>query len=491
VCSSWAAAAAAATVEVDVPRKAISAFQPWLQQHAGQLVSLRGSGSWCFDRRGYPALRLPCGQLQQLSRLDLSSLELQLDTPTGSSSSTVASAPMLPRLQQIKLYECRPDCSTLIQPAQLSGVTRLRLAQQACHSWKPQFASDGIRQQDVKLMLQGLPNLAHLSLEYSDAYTDRSCLGLPALPGTSLTGLTLEHAFFAKSTWADSPSRLVCLQKLKLRYAAVGPMVIASLSRLTRLQLVGCWVPEDDSLSPEEEEADAMKGAAALLAAIGGLRQLQHLELKGERDCLLRTGQPADCAALTASSQLTHLQVYGWEGQPLPCGAVQHMFPAGRQRSQLQQLVLRGLEESWSEGPYITTADLHSIVSACPALRCLGITGVLAAGADVSALLQLPSTCASLLLGGSAVGDEAAAEVAQLTQLTALEWSESSSLTDAGLQLLTALQALETLCVAGSDDYAPRYESLVNSGGLELTTGDKVRPCRPSQAAICLDTAVL
>jgi hypothetical protein len=112
---------------------------------------------------------------------------------------------------------------------------------------------------------------------------------------------------------------------------------------------------------------------------------------------------------------------------------VQHIFPAGRQLPQLQQLVLSGAEEEGLQEACITTADLHSIVSACHALRSLDISGVLAAGVDVSALLQLPSTCASLTLGGSDVGDRAAGVVAQLTQLTALEWTESPKLTDAGL----------------------------------------------------------
>jgi hypothetical protein len=477
VCSSWAAAAAAATVEVDlkVVRKTdLPAFQPWLNKHAGQLVSLKGTGSWSIDRHG--TLCLPTGQLQQLSRLDLSGLELQLETlnagsSSGSSStSSCTAAPMLPRLQQIRLQHCGLRCGTLEQLAQLAGVTRLKLKVLTC-------SLKHIRHEDVEFMLQGLPNLAHVSLAFIPYPDDRSP-GIPALPAASLTSLTLKHAFGFEITGADSLSRLVGLQQLKLTSAELRPVALASLSRLTRLQLSDCMA-----------QADAVKGAAASLAAIGSLHQLQHLELKGKDDSLLHTGKPADCAALTTSIQLTHLQIHGWQNQPMPGGAVQHMFPAGRQLPQLQQLVLE-CSAPWymlqyaKEG-FITAADLRSIVSACPALRHLDITGVLAAGVDVSALLQLPSTCASLKLGGRGVGDEAAGVVAQLTQLTALEWSKCPALTAVGLQLLTALQALETFCMRDLDSFCSCvvptevFDTYGRSHVLKLTAGDKVRQWKP------------
>jgi hypothetical protein len=437
---------------------------------------------------------LPCGQLQQLTRLDLEGLEL-LDTPSAGSSSSsssssaaAAAAPELPKLQQLKLQDCRLGRAIFAQLAQLSGVTRLKLAGRYSNSPLP------MRQQDVELMLQGLPNLAHLGL----AYAETPAQHILALPAASLTALPVDLRGIRKVpedmlAVGDSLSSLVCLQKLKLTQTGLSPVALASLSRLTRLQLYGCWSRRRGN--HEESQAGSEHSVPALLAAIGGMHQLQHLELEGEDDCLHTLGQPVHCAALTASSQLTHLQIWRWVDQPLPGTAVQHMFPAGRQLSQLQQLVLSGAEEEDSEGGCITTDDLHSIVGACPALRCLSIPGVLAAGADVSALLQLPSTCASLALGGYAVGDEAAGVVAQLTQLTALDWSESPGLTDAGLQLLTALEALETLRVEGStpvshadsadpeglNDDGPPPDSLMHSGELYLETGDKVRQCNPAR----------
>jgi hypothetical protein len=262
-------------------------------------------------------------------------------------------------------------------------------------------------------------------------------------------------------------------------------VALASLSRLTRLELSDCLVEGDGAPSEqeiEESEADVLAGAA-LLPAIGGLRQLQHLVLADEYDYLTRTGQPADCAAVMASSQLTHLHILGFCGQPLPPAAVQHMFPAGRHLPQLKQLVLECGAIRATDG-CITTADLQSIVSACPALRHLDISGVLAEGVGLKPLLQLPSTCASLTLSGSAVGDDAAGVVAQLTQLTFLGWSKSP-LTDEGLQLLTALQALQTFRI---QDLASLSSIVVppDSYGLpqvfQLTTGDKVRRPQRSRA---------
>lgn len=60
-------------------------------------------------------------------------------------------------------------------------------------------------------------------------------------------------------------------------------------------------------------------------------------------------------------------------------------------------------------------------------------------GADLSALLQLPDSCTSLVVGGAAFSDAAAVTVAQLTQLKDLRWCYSEQLTDTGLEQLTAL----------------------------------------------------
>lgn len=70
---------------------------------------------------------------------------------------------------------------------------------------------------------------------------------------------------------------------------------------------------------------------------------------------------------------------------------------------------------------------------------------MLAASADVSALLKLPQQSQDLGVGGQAFGDKAVEVVAQLTQLTQLHWTGSPGLTHAGLAQLTALHALNAL----------------------------------------------
>lgn len=132
VCKSWADAAAAATVEVDIymphgrPHHALgrsAAFQAWLEQHAGQLMSLRVLGD--YDES--PKFHLPFFKLQQLSRLDLEGLDVHLNPAAGSSSSNAGAAPMPGKLLELRLRMCNLSCITFLQLAQLSGVTSLDL----------------------------------------------------------------------------------------------------------------------------------------------------------------------------------------------------------------------------------------------------------------------------------------------------------------------------------------------------------------------------
>jgi hypothetical protein len=199
VCPSWATAAAAATVDVDLSdatANVVAAFQPWLEQHGNQLVSLKLKlrdmvVPNLYSRFQPPSFTLPCSSLQQLSRLDLAGVKLQLETPdqdgSGSGSST---APLLPKLQSLKLWGCVPSNSTLLQLAQCTGVTRLKLEER--HGWRLLFcARDSphppLDRDAVKHLLQGLPNLSSLSLA---RVTDPPS-HIPLLPAGSLTALTL------------------------------------------------------------------------------------------------------------------------------------------------------------------------------------------------------------------------------------------------------------------------------------------------------------
>lgn len=107
------------------------------------------------------------------------------------------------------------------------------------------------------------------------------------------------------------------------------------------------------------------------------------------------------------------------------------------------------------------SADLDNLICCCPGLRDLNITGVMRPGADVSGLLQLPTSCTTLNIGGAAFTDAAAPVLAQLTHLEYLSWCSSEGLTDAGFEQLTALTGVNRYGNCGLSD------ELFGTGGLQ------------------------
>lgn len=184
--------------------------------------------------------------------------------------------------------------------------------------------------------------------------------------------------------------------------------------------------------------------------------------------------RPQQFSALTASTQLKRVVVLDVRiRQVLPLGAVQHMFSPGRQ---LQALTCLELESSGAayagidlgQSVFISAADMKCLVRACSSLQHLAVCNALEDGAAVQELLQLPPCCSSLSVGGEAFHDAAASVVAQLTQLTALTWSESAGLTDLGLERLTTLKDLQELglfsAASITQEMFPRREPLHNVG---------------------------
>jgi hypothetical protein len=94
--------------------------------------------------------------------------------------------------------------------------------------------------------------------------------------------------------------------------------------------------------------------------------------------------------------------------------------------------------------------DLRMLAEACPNLQSLGLQGLMQSGCSPDVLLDLPS-CLEFLQLGDAFGNDAADVVCQLTQLQHLSWFDSTTLTDAGLERLTALTRLTTLSVVGCE----------------------------------------
>jgi len=175
-----------------------------------------------------------------------------------------------------------------------------------------------------------------------------------------------------------------------------------------------------------------------------GLKQLSVI--RGYLHC---TDLPAQCfTALTAASDLECLE---WElVEALPLGAVQHMFPEGKQLPHLHTLSLTtGTWGAQYQGHYVTAADLNSISAACPVLERLNVTNALQPGEE-RGLLMLPARCTHLSIGGNATEDSSVSVVTQLTQLCSLTWQNSLDLTDLGLEQLTALRALTSLDIRES-----------------------------------------
>lgn len=371
------------------------------------------------------------------------------------------------KLQDLRLHMCNLSRSTLLQLAQLSGVAKLELGESPNNPDGPFSQPEA-----VKHLLQGMSNLKWLRLEGT---ADAANI-MPVLPAHSLAALILyQHGDLMKLP--DSTPRLVNLRELKLT-TGLNPVALASITMLTKLQLKCC-----------KTAAGVDDNTSGFLATVRGMCQLQHLEVLDSCEALLQAAEPRACAALTASSQLTCLEITNvgtGQAQSLPATALQQMFPAGKQLPQMQHLVICLKWGDDADAGRITTSELSSLVDVCPALTCLDLTCVLAPDADVSALLKLPQQCQHLAIGGQAFGDEAAGVVAQLTQLTRLNWTGYPGLTYAGLVQLTALHALDTLHIqVVTSQYVCDSVSLKTKAGAQVRSKKLRWHCCRQRAVQC------
>jgi len=240
-----------------------------------------------------------------------------------------------------------------------------------------------------------------------------------------------------------SMPQLSNLQYLDVYMANISPAVLLSMPQLRSLKLDECVVLNYDEVD-ESFHQPPVQPVVDLLAVLSKLTLLEKLSIQRPYNwCTVEALAPA-FAALTASSRLQYLTVLGEDEPPLPMGAVQHMFPAGRRLPALTSLQFRAHcvdDESILQGWCISGAELHSIADACPALQSVHLGSVLEPG-NVPVLLELQG-CRDLAVEGAAFCDAALAAVTQLTGLTRLVWKKAPGLTDAGLQQLTTLQVLE------------------------------------------------
>jgi hypothetical protein len=222
------------------------------------------------------------------------------------------------------------------------------------------------------------------SVELENVGTSDQPLDLGTLPG-SLKALTFTNCdvSYADTSSSGLAVQLPLLQKLH----------VCMTSGTSNLQHLCLLLRQAPALSKLRFMGDCRSFLDRASGVLPQLQSLQHIEL----DDLRREGtapEAAHHAALTSSSQLTSLELLHWRW---PVGAVQHMFPAGRQLQRLQKLCV-----PFTAGWDLEPGDISCIVACCPNLRCL---------AD------------DLFISGSAfvdVGRISTTELQQLRQLTAL-----------------------------------------------------------------------
>lgn len=197
--------------------------------------------------------------------------------------------------------------------------------------------------------------------------------------------------------------------------------------------------PGDDSDDSDDINNDpALKN---LLTSLCSLTKLQDLELFN-----MYLSSDVDLqhySALTASPHLTVLRITDSTIMPVPAQALHHVLPAGKRMLPLQVLELDGA--GWSDTPF-ASRQISLIPACCTALSSLGLLHVVDQLATIGYLKELRPCLESLRVAGDAFDDEAAAVVAQLTNLRNLEWKEAT-ITDRGFQQLTALRGLTHLLV--------------------------------------------
>jgi hypothetical protein len=241
--------------------------------------------------------------------------------------------------------------------------------------------------------------------------------------GAQLTNLTnLQHLQLLKVP--DFPAQLLAsmtaLQQLSIRHSSfVVPAVSAASSRV--------------------------KGVGPLLAAVGRLPLLQHMECS-------YMSESSVVQALPAATQLTAFIVTEC-GQPTQSGALAKALKGKR----LPLLLLLHLHaEGHSNGgdktyswdhrdkpSCVDASDLRSLAVSCPGLQDLSLNGLVAVVATWGCFQSL-SGLQQLCVSGIAVKDATVGSIAQVPSLKSLVLRDGA-LTLSGLQRLTALTGLREL----------------------------------------------
>jgi len=382
------------------------------------------------------------------------------------------------QLTQLCINECRLAGRADITASDLGGLPHLQHLQLTGCPLHPEFGT----------VLSVLVKLTHLALSLAPANrvlqhitcaTNLRELRLPdaikGLPASSsfpsLTSLQQLSFLQFKACTAVRPGLPSGLQRLVVCAHDLDPALLAGMAQLKHLELQVC----DDCYGSSAATGQA---SDALLVTLADQTQLTFLKLTAA----VTAGSAAAYAALTASSQLQHLELvisHGDYGRSWR-GILPHLFPSvDCSLAQLQHLALRspgdsGLYRADAKYcialPTMAHAFLVRAVSCCPSLQHLDIMEALSREVQLSSLLHVPHLTA-LLVSGISDGD-AEHVVAQLSKLQRLEVGcigRDGRITAAGLQHLTALQHLTFLKLTGdgsSSDWSESdaYQSDPSSG---------------------------
>jgi hypothetical protein len=405
----------------------------YLSNHGQHVHSIDLEGVFGALQRTASLRQLPHGQLQGLSSLKFSKLQLQLLPGDGLEGVFGDALP----LKQLKLRSCTfsEDDGLAAALLLLPDLQHLSLV------WNS-TAEGGYRSSACSTAtcsaLQGLQHLTYLEL--ADGWLEDEDRPWHLQGVTRLQDLRLETRCGnnISASMLSGLQRLTCLKVISsCNGEQFEPDALTSKTQLQHLEVVACGIP------------GGSVGIAELLSHLQHLQQLSYLKFQLNYG-IGGPGPPAAAySALTSSSRLQHLEIGYW---PVPVGGRLQLFPAGRQLPHLTMLDFGDLDAA-------TVLKGSRLVSCCPALQSLRVTCDHDSSELLGTLTGLSSLCDLGLYhsGGSSPGGLEV--VCQLTGLRALDvWDPSED--DGLLQQLTQLKQLTQLNYWCHGDGSPMQVSL-------------------------------
>lgn len=301
VSQQWAAAAAAATTDIDtviedyekhgVKAGKCDRMSAWLKQHGAHVTSIKLENS--FGHSCDDVLVFPCEKLLNLQRLVLHGFEVQLETADSAAAATAGSAAAAAAGGGGREGAAAPDCHKhSVQDAQQGQRSR------SCSSSKGSAAKGGAAAAAVLL-----PRLQELQLVHCELAAGTLEL-LPSLPSLSKLLFTDSRKDGISTALPQLLHQLPALQDLQFVCAGVPERGLDPVSTLQRLQRLSLAVPYGQDLGvlarmpagltglvltadpfykPAEGEELEWIGLVQL-PLLQGLTALRHLEIK-VRDC--------------------------------------------------------------------------------------------------------------------------------------------------------------------------------------------------------------